>query len=99
MIYTNNGAVEKYCKRCGTRMEIENYFEALSRKYCLCCAADVRREDAAIAMQEKRARARERRKLIAKENVLLADENAMLRERVRMLEEQVKRLHADEATE
>lgn len=95
MVTTETGAVVKYCKLCGRRMEIDNYFAALPKKYCTDCAAEVRRRDAAMNMKQKRAAARERRALISKENELLHDENAMLRERVRLLEASVKTLKGE----
>lgn len=92
---TETGAIVKFCRMCGRRMEIDNYFAALPRKYCDECAAEVRRRNAAMSMRQKRAAARERRSLISKENALLHDENAMLRERVRLLEASVKTLKGE----
>lgn len=92
MRYDENGAVIKYCMRCGRKLTIENYFAGVRQKYCKECAAQAKREQTALCLRNKREKARERRTLEREQNRMLIDENALLREQVRALQSRVETL-------
>lgn len=94
MRYDENGAVIKYCMRCGRILTIENYFAAVRQKYCKECAEQTKREQTALCLREQRAKARERRALEREQNRLLIDENELLRQQVRELQYRVDALAA-----
>lgn len=94
MYYGNDGAVVKYCMRCGKMLRIENFFAACPTKYCPECAKQRTAENKAAYLREMRRKARERRNLEDKQRELLEDENALLRQSVADLEKRVEALTA-----
>ena len=92
MVYSESGGVIKQCIRCGTIMEIDNYFAAVATKYCHDCAARVKADQIAGYMRDRRRKARERRELERQQNKLLTDENELLRRQVRDLQYRVEAL-------
>lgn len=82
MNYDETGAAVKVCKRCGKVMRIENWFSAISTKYCPDCRKAVKRMQTANCMAEKREKARERRNLEREKMRLVEDENEILRREI-----------------
>lgn len=84
----------KYCKECGKRLELLDWYSYISTKYCPACAKEVRRRNNANHMRELRAKASERRKLEKQRLNAVNDENAILRQ---IVAEQKRQLEAAKA--
>ena len=89
--------MQKRCHQCGGVMEIEDWYEYISRKYCPLCAADVHRRQKAEYMRELRRKTREQHKAAQelcaaqqRELDLLRDLIIQQRENIRELEEELK---------
>lgn len=80
--YDSSGAAVKVCARCGKVMRIENWFAALSTKYCDECRVIVKQEQTAECLRNKRKKERERRNLEREKMRLLEDENEILRHEI-----------------
>lgn len=83
MVQDEAGRVVKRCATCGKKLLIEDWFAAMSTKYCQTCAQNQHRITTANCMKEARRKARERRKLEAEQTRQTMRENDLLREAVR----------------
>jgi hypothetical protein len=95
MIFDDGGAVVKRCGMCGKRLRIEDWYAAMSTKYCPSCAKEQHRITNANCMAEARRKARERRKLEREQQRLTADENELLRAQVIQLRARVENLQRE----
>lgn len=93
MRYDSAGRAVKFCAQCGRRLVIADWMAAIRTKYCPECAADVKRRQIAGYMRDKRAAARERRKLERERCALLEQENELLRIAVRAKAKEVQMLY------
>ena len=55
---------EKMCERCGTMMNINDWYAYISTKYCKNCRADRDRERKAAWAKKSRAQLREERSIL-----------------------------------
>lgn len=85
----------KHCQRCGTSVDLDDWYAFISTKYCRRCAKDVRRQQQAEWARELRKKTREQNALTRQlceaqqqEIERLRDLVLRQRERVRELEEE-----------
>lgn len=83
MVQDAGGVVVKRCQMCGKRLEIADWYAAMSRKYCPACSDAHKRLLNADRMRRARLEARERRKLEQEQTRLTMRENDLLREALR----------------
>jgi len=77
----------KKCQRCGVVVSTceGDYYRHIRVKYCDTCRPEIEREQAAWRQATRRAKKKERVRLLNEQNALLREENELLRKRVQEL--------------